>query len=89
MTLMTWIVAWAVVTTGVVVLGYLRLTFGLHEVLGVKFGSPEQAQLYFEQQKSERRLQRLDVVGIVLTAVSGVLALVVLFLWAIESGGGG
>ena len=43
MTLMAWIVAWAVVTTALVVLAYLRLTFGLHEILGVKFGSPEQA----------------------------------------------
>ena len=89
MTLMAWIVAWAVVTTAVVVLAYLRLVFGLHEVLGVKFGSPEQVQFYLEQQKSERRLERLDVVGITLTAVSAVLALVVLFLWEIESGGGG
>jgi hypothetical protein len=55
----------------------------------VKFGSPEQVQFYLEQQKSERRLERLDVVGITLTAFSAVLALVVLFLWEIESGGGG
>ena len=89
MTLMTWIVAWAVVTTAVVVLAYLRLTFGLHEVLGVKFGSPEQAQFYLEQGKNARKLERLDLVGITLTAVSALLALVVLFLWAIGSAGGG
>ena len=89
MTLMAWIVAWAVVTTAVVVLAYLRLTFGLHEILGVKFGSPEQAQFYLEQHKNGRRLERLDFVGIMLTVVSAVLALIVLFRWALESGGGG
>ncbi len=71
--------------TAVVVLGYLRLTFGSHEVL--RWIAP--ASTVFEQQKNGRRLERLDIVGITLTAVSAVLALVVLFLWKIESGGGG
>ena len=34
MDLMTWVVGWAVVTTAVVILACLRLTFGLHETLG-------------------------------------------------------
>ena len=87
MDLMTWVVAWAVVTTAVVFLGYLRLTFGLHDMLGVKFGPGEQAEFYGKQQQAGRTMNRLDVLGIVLTAVSALMVLVIIALWAIESAG--
>jgi hypothetical protein len=35
MELTTWMIAWALLTTIVVVLAYYRLTLGLHEILGV------------------------------------------------------
>ena len=87
MNLMDWVIAWAVVTTAVVVLGYLRLTMGLHEVLGVRFGSGHQAEFYSEQRMQSQRMKRLDLIGMVLTAVSVLMVLVVLALWAIESAG--
>ena len=87
MDLITWVVAWAVVTTAVVVLGYLRLTFGLHDTLSVKFGSGEHSEFYGKQQQAGRTMNRLDVLGIVLTAVSALMVLVIIALWAIESAG--
>ena len=87
MDLMTWVVAWAVVTTAVVILACLRLTFGLHETLGVKFGLGEHAEFYGKQQQVSRTMNRLDVLGIVLTAVSALMVLVIIALWAIESAG--
>ena len=83
MDLMTWIIAWAIVTTAVVVLGYLRLTFGMHEVLGVRFGSGHQGEFYQRQQEMDRKLNRLDFFGIGLAVVSALMVLVILFLWAI------
>ena len=87
MDLMSWIIAWAIVTTAVVVLGYLRLTFGLHEVSGVRFGSGHQEEFYQQQQKMDRKLHRLDFFGIALTVISALMVLVIIVLWAIESAG--
>lgn len=87
MNLMTWIIAWAVITTAVIVLGYFRLTFGLHEVTGVKFGSPKQGEFYADQGKNERKLEALDMAGMALTAVSALPALAILLIWAVQSGG--
>ncbi len=87
MDLMNWIIVWAAVTTAVVVLAYLRLTFGLREISGVRFGSAEQTEFYEQQQKMERKLNRLDFFGIALTVVSALMGLVIIVLWAIESAG--
>ena len=87
MNLITWIVRWAVVTTVVIVVGYFRLTLGLHEVLGMRLGSPHQSEFYEQQEKVERRFNRLDLVGMTLTAVSALMMLVIVFLWVIESAG--
>jgi hypothetical protein len=84
---MAWIVAWTVVTTAAVVLGYFRMTFGLHEILGVRLGSPHQKEFYLEQQTVERKLNKIDMVGIGLTLVSAVMMLVIVALWAIQSAG--
>jgi hypothetical protein len=88
MNLMTWIVAWTVVTTVVIVVGYFRLTFGLHEVLGMRLGEPDEVKFYQEQTNVDRRFNRLDLIGMTLTVVSALMMLVIVILWAIESGGG-
>lgn len=84
---MTWIVAWTIVTTIVVVLAYFRLTFGLHEVMGARLGSAQSAQFYEEQRHSEQRFNRLDVAGMMLTVTSALMMFVIVILWAIESAG--
>lgn len=88
MSLMTWIVAWTVVTTVVIVVGYFRMTFGLHEILGMRIGSSDDAKFYREQANVDRRFNRLDLIGMTLTVVSALMMLVIVILWAIESGGG-
>ncbi len=87
MDLMTWVVAWAVVTTGVVVIALLRLTLGLHDMPGMKFGPVEQSEFYGKQEQVSRTMDRLDVAGVVLTVVSALMVLVIIALWAIESAG--
>jgi hypothetical protein len=87
MSLMAWIVLWAVVTTAVVVLAYYRLTLGLHEVLGIKLGSGHQAEFYDQQLKIERKLDRLDMFGVILTVASALMVITIVILWAIEAGG--
>lgn len=88
MSLMGWVIVWAVVTTAVVVLAYFRLTMGLHEVLGVRFGSGHQAEFYGEQRAQSRKMKRLDAAGMILTAASVLMVFVIVVLWAIESAGG-
>ena len=88
MNLMTWIVAWTVVTTAVIVVGYFRLTFGLHEILGMRLGEPDEEKFYQEQSNVDRRFNRLDLIGMTLTVASALMMLVIVILWAIESGGG-
>lgn len=87
MDLMTWIVAWTIVTTLVIVLAYFRLTFGLHEILGARLGSARSAEFYEEQKHVEQRFNRLDVVGMTLTVASALMMFVIVILWAIESAG--
>ena len=86
MELTTWMIGWALVTTIVVVLAYYRLTLGLHEILGVHFGKGE-AEFYREQLGKERRFNKVDLAGIALTALSALMMLVIIVLWAIESAG--
>ena len=89
MSLSVWMIAWAAVTTVVVVLAYLRLMLGMHDIMGARFGSAGQAEFYDAQRKITRRLSRLDMVGIPLTILSALLLVVVILLAAIESGGTG
>jgi hypothetical protein len=82
---MAWIVVWAIVTTAVVVLAYYRMTLGLHEIIGVRLGSGHQAEFYGEQIKLERKMDKLDVFGAILTGLSAVMVVVIAILWAIEA----
>jgi hypothetical protein len=89
MDLTSWIILWIAATAIAVVLGYYRMTLGLHDVMGMRIGEPDQAEFYQRQQSLQRKVTRLDRYGIGFTAVSAVLALVVVLIWAIEKGGRG
>ena len=89
MDLTSWIVFWVAATAIAVVLGYYRMTLGLHEEIGMRIGSPEQAEFYERQQKRQRKITLLDRYGIGFTIASAVLAIVVVLVWAFESGGRG
>jgi len=80
MDLSLWMVIWVVVTTAVVVLAYFRLTYGLHDILGVRFGAHAQ-EFFEEKEKVEHRMDTLDKVGILLTALSVLLALGLVLAW--------
>lgn len=80
-----WMIAWAIVTTAVVVLAYYRLTLGLHEIIGVRLGTGHQAEFYAKQHKVERRMEKLDVVGLALTVLSAVMVIVIAILWAVQA----
>jgi len=88
MDLTTWIIGWVAVTTVVVVLGYIRMTLGLHDVLDVHFGAGGQSGLTRDDVLRGRKFKIIDRIGIPLTAISVLMMLVIVFLWAIESAGG-
>jgi hypothetical protein len=90
MELSGYIVGWVLVTTIVVALGFYRLTLGLHEVLGVRFNSPDESddtEFYKQQGKIERKMEAIDKIGVALTAVSAILAVIITLMWAAASGG--
>ena len=88
MELTSWIVAWTVVTSAAVVLAYTRMTIGMHDVLGMRIGELDAAEFYKKQAAVTSKLRRLDRYGMTLTALSAVLALVIVVLWAMGSAGG-
>jgi hypothetical protein len=87
MELTSWIVLWVAATAIAVVLGYYRMTLGLHDEIGMRIGSADHAEFYHRQQSLQRKITKLDRYGIGFTVVSAVLALVVVLVWAFESGG--
>jgi hypothetical protein len=89
MDLTTWIVLWVAATAVAVVLGYYRMTLGLHDVLGMRIGEPDEAAFYQKQQTLQRKMAQLDRFGIGFTVASAILALIVVLAWAMESGGRG
>ena len=86
MDLTSWIILWIVATAIAIVLGYYRMTLGLHEVMGMRIGEPDQAEFYQRQQSLQHKVMQLDRFGIAFTVISAVLALVVVLVWAMESG---
>ena len=86
MELTTLIIVWAVVTTAVVVLAYMRMHMGLHDLLQVHLSGGGPAVEPREMRLS-KRVQMLDRIGIPLTVVSAVLALAIFFVWAMEQAG--
>lgn len=89
MELTTWILLWAAATVAAVVLGYYRMTLGLHDEIGMRIGSSVDAEFYERQKTQQRKILQLDRYGIGFTIASAVLAVVVVLLWAVESGGRG
>ncbi len=87
MSLMTWIVLWTVVTTVALVLAYVRLMYGLHEIRGLRLSSGHQEEFYKKQLQDERRLNKIDIFGIPLTAASVLMMFVIVISWLIEQGG--
>ncbi len=87
MDLTGWVVAWVVVTSAAAALAYARMAIGMHDVLGMRIGEPDAEKFYSNQQKVAAKLRRLDVFGITLTVLSSLMAVVILFLWAIEQAG--
>ena len=86
-TLATLTVIWAVVTTMVVVLGYWRAKLGLHEIIDVHFGEAGAPDLDPKEMRRGRKIEKLDRIGIPMTALSVLLALAMLLVWAVESAG--
>jgi len=86
MELTTLITIWAVVTTIVVVLAYMRMTMGLHDVLDIHL-SGNQPGMDAHDTRISRRVQTIDRVGIPLTVVSALLALAIFVVWAMQQAG--
>lgn len=86
MDLTSWIVLWVAATAVAVVLGYYRMTLGLHDEIGMRIGSYEHAEFYQRQKSLQCKIVRLDRYGIGFTIASAVLAVIVVLVWAVESG---
>ena len=86
MELTTLIAIWAVVTTIVVVLAYVRMTMGLHDILDIHL-SGNQPAVDAHDAKISKRVQTIDRIGIPLTVVSAALALSIFVVWAMEQAG--
>lgn len=89
MELTTWIVLWVATTAVAVVLGYYRMTLGLHDQLGMRIGSADHEAFYAKQLTLQRKINQLDRYGIGFTVASAVLAVIVVLAWAVERGGKG
>ena len=78
--LVPWIIAWALVTTVVLVLAFYRLTLGLHEDPGMHLDIAEAPQAKAKA-AMVRRIDKVELYGKSLTIVSVVLIGVTVFLW--------
>jgi len=86
--LMPWMIAWAVVTTAVLILGFYRLTLGLHEDPGVYIDAAEARQAK-EKSDLDHKIERVELYGKSLTAVSAVLIAITALLWVFGALGSG
>jgi hypothetical protein len=86
MELTTLIMIWTLVTTTVVGLGYARMRMGLHDVLRVHLTGGQPA-IDPDEVRLSQRIRTLDRVGIPLTVLSALLALVIFVVWAMEQAG--
>ena len=84
--LTTLIMIWALVTTAVVVLAYMRMTMGLHDILDIHL-SGNQPGMDAHDTKISKRVRTIDRIGIPLTIVSALLALAILAQWAMQQAG--
>lgn len=86
MELTTLIICWVVVTTAVVVLGYMRMTMGLHDVVEVHL-SGDGPPVDPDDVRRTSRMDKIDRVGIPLTVLSALMAIAIVLVWAAEQGG--
>ena len=86
MDLTTLIIGWVLVTTVVVILAYARMTMGLHDILDIHL-SGEGPAVNPDDARRGLRMAKIDRIGIPLTVLSGLIALAILFVWAIEQAG--
>ncbi len=86
MELTTLIICWVVVTTVVVILGYVRMTMGLHDVVEVHLSGNGPAVDPDDVLRTSR-MAKIDRVGIPLTVLSAIIALAILLVWAVEQAG--
>ena len=74
--LMPFMIAWAFVTTVVVVLALWRLLGGLHDEAGIHFIEGQEAEIQTKAQMS-RRLDKIEFAGKALTVVSALMITVI------------
>jgi|GEM_PF-2249467 len=86
MELTTLIIAWVVVTTIVVILAYMRMTMGLHDIMEVHLSGSGPA-VDPEDVRRSTRMEKIDRIGIPLTVLSALIALAILFVWAVSQAG--
>lgn len=82
------IVAWVVVTTAAVVLGYYRMTLGLHDIIDIHLSSNNGEGLAPEDIRRGGRMAKLDKWGIPLTVLSVLTMIAVVLVWASENAAG-
>ncbi len=87
MELSTLIVLWVVVTTAVVILAYMRMTMGLHDILDIHL-SGDRPAVNPDDARRGTRMERIDKIGIPLTVVSGLMAIAITLMWAAEQAAG-
>lgn len=86
MELTTLIICWVLVTTVVVILGYARMTMGLHDIMEIHL-SGDGPGVDPEDILRSSRMAKIDRIGIPLTVLSALIALAILFVWAVEQAG--
>jgi hypothetical protein len=80
MNLIPWMIAWATVTTAVLVLGFYRLTLGLHEDPGMYIDA-NQAHQAEAKAAIDAKISRIELYGKTLTVVAALLMSITLILW--------
>ena len=87
--LMPFMIAWAFVTTAVVVLALWRLLAGLHDEGGMHFIEGQEAEIQTRARMSQR-LDKIELAGKTLTVVSALMITVigVMYLYGVWTAGG-
>ena len=86
MELTTLMMIWTIVTTAVVILAYMRMTYGLHDVLDIHL-SGDRPAIDAHDMRIFDRVRMIDRFGIPLTIVSGLLAAAIFVVWAMQEAG--
>ena len=86
MELTTLIICWVLVTTTAVVLAYVRMYMGLHDIMEIHL-SGEGPPVDPEDIRRSSRMAKIDRIGIPITVLSALMALAILLMWAVEQAG--